>query len=389
MKIAQIHNYYIHRGGEDVVLDLEYELLRSNGVDVIRFTAKNKKIEKNLLRTAFSTIWSFSAYRCIYRFLINNKPDILHVHNTFPQLSPSIYWAASALKIPIVQTIHNYRFVCANALLLRKGAPCELCVDKRVRIYSIFYSCYRRSFFATVPIFWMQFIHYLLGTYQHKVDAYIVMTNFLKKIMIRGGLPKSKLYVKPHFVFKKTQKSCRRFFQIIFIGRIASEKGVELLLKAWISLKQSKYKLVIVGDGPQKIELQNYYGFKKNIKWLGWQSHKDILEYLSHSRYLVLTSLWYETFGMNIIEAFSSSTPVIAPAFGGFPELIVDGVNGFLYKPLNVYSLTETLSKLDGINDSKWNFMSEHARKSYEKYYTPERNFKLMMSIYRNVLDGK
>jgi glycosyltransferase involved in cell wall biosynthesis len=234
MKIIQVHNYYQQAGGEDAVVAAERVMLEKHGNIVVPFYKTNDEIGASsnkllaigqLLKASVNTLWNPQTYREFRKLLQKERPDAVHCHNTFPLISPSIYWACAKEKVPVVQTLHNYRLLCLNAFLFRKaqavrgkplavsqekrskgyelkakGSICELCVSKKLKWPGIKYRCYRQSLAGSLVIALMLFVHKLIGTYTKKVTAYIALTEFQKQKMIEGGLPANKVWVKPNFI---------------------------------------------------------------------------------------------------------------------------------------------------------------------------------------------
>lgn len=383
MKVLQVHNQYRVYGGEDAMLDLEANLLRQHGHEVERFTVSNKTVEKPSLRTGVETIWSHRSKRDLSRALSDVKPDLMHVHNTFPLLSPSVYWAAGS--VPVVQTLHNYRLACVNASLLRDGHPCELCVGRKISWPGVRHRCYRGSAPASGAIAAMQAAHRAIGTFRNKVDAYITLTEFARSVMVRDGLPEELVHVKPNFVLdpmESLEDSPKRRDRITFVGRLSHEKGVDLLIDAWSRLRPSQTRLAIAGDGPERTELERRSRGLRGVEWLGWLDRGEVLHETLGSRFVVLPSKWYEGFPMVVVEALSTGTPVIGPAHGGFPEVISHGETGFLFKPGDPESLAEQLSAAANTTEERWRSMSEKARETYLARYTPETNYETLMEVY-------
>jgi glycosyltransferase involved in cell wall biosynthesis len=391
MKILLIHNQYKQKGGEDVVFKAESSLLKEKGHTVYEYKISNDNLKTESLfdkiKVGINTIWSVKSYREIKKLIKEIQPDVVHIHNTFPQLSPSIYWAVKSLNIPVVQTLHNYRLTCANGLLYRNSKICEECV-KRGKYSALKHKCYRGSFLATLPLVIMFYLHKIIGTYKNKVDLYITLTNFAKNMMIESGLPEDKIKVKPNFVninFNKTIYTDinKRKKQFVFVGRIVKEKGIDLLLEAF-DQNIEDFDLVVIGEGPERENLQRKYRKNKRIKWYGQLNNDEVLEEISKSYSLVMPSKLYETFGMVVIEAFSVGTPVIVPNHAGFPDIISPNENGYLFQPNDLTDLALKMKKIIALNNN-WNEFSKNALKSYEKYYTSEKNYQYLMDIYNKL----
>lgn len=388
MRVLQLHNQYRAYGGEDAVADLERNLLLEHGHNVERLAVSNKSIEKATLRTGLETIWSQRSHRMVRDTLRGFRPDVLHVHNTFPQLSPSVYWAAKSEGVPVIQTLHNYRLTCVNALLLRDGAPCELCVGRRLSWPGIRHKCYRDSAPASAAIAAMQGAHRAVGTYRSKVDAYITVTEFARSVMVRSGLPKELVHVKPNFVpdpMPDIGELPAREDKLAFVGRLSGEKGADLLLEAWKRLGRSEFRLVVVGDGPERGKLETLARKLPGLEWRGWMAQREALREVASSRHLVVPSRTYEGFPMVVAEAMSVGTPVIAANHAGFPEIV--GRAGLLFEPGDPDDLAKKMSEASLLGEGSWRQMSGRARSDYLSRYTPEKNHGLLMGIYDSAIE--
>jgi glycosyltransferase involved in cell wall biosynthesis len=390
MRILQAHNKYRPGwGGEDTVADLEADLLRANGHEVERVSVWTRELEGakvfEIIAAGLGTVWSFRGYRLMKEAIERFRPDLVHVHNFFPLLSPSVYWAANGAGIPVVQTLHNYRLTCANALLLRADKPCEECVG-RFPWAALRYRCHSSSFFRTLAVTSMNVIHRWAGTYRNKVQAYIALTGFSKEILVRAGLPRDKIFIKPNFTSGPEALVPLRSQTVVYAGAINRAKGVHLLLNAWAKLKPPNYQLIILGDGPDRPKLQSLYAGDSTIQWLGPQPRKVVLKYIATSRWLVLPSLAYENFAMSVLEAFSVGTPVVVPGHGAFAAIVSDKQNGLHFAAGDESSLAETLQSSLTADVSKWAEYSEAARAKYIHELTAESNYHQLLSIYQNAM---
>jgi glycosyltransferase involved in cell wall biosynthesis len=387
----QVHNKYRPGwGGEDTVADLEAGLLRHHGHEVERLAAWTGELEgASLLRLAaagFGSIWSFRGYSRMKRAIARFSPDVVHAHNTFPLLSPSIFWAANRAGVPVVQTLHNYRLTCANALLLREDRPCQECVG-HFPWPALRHRCYGSSFSRTAAVTSMNVVHRWLGTYQTKVQAFIVLTPFSRAILVRSGLPREKIHVKPNFSPATVRLIAPRLRRFIFAGRIARCKGVHLLLEAWAGLAPAGHQLLIVGDGPERVELQERFAAQSNVVWCGSQSREKVLDLLATSRWLVLPSLAYECFPMSVLEALSAGTPVIVPDHGAFAAIVSQGVEGLMFSGGDAVSLTGALQTALDASEAAWTQWSANARNKHLSEYTNQTNYAQLISIYQQAAE--
>ncbi len=394
MKILLIHNS--HRSGsssgDDGVFRQEAALLESKGHRVITFNISNDYFDaaplyKKIL-FIFQLPWSFSSSNKIRRLIRQERPDIVHIHNIFPLISPSVYHMLRAEGIPIVQTLHDFRFLCTNAFFMRKGNICKECLNGGI-FRSLLYGCFKDSRIQTLPVAIMLRLHRYLNTFKTKIDGYICLTESEKNVFIKAGYVDKKLFVKPNFVEDLSHKDRHLSGDyVVFIGRLSEEKGVRTLINAWREL--SDIPLKIVGDGVLAEGLKSYTKKLniKNIDFIGYKPYRECREILSKARFLVFPSIWNETFGISIIEAFSHGKPVLASNLGAMADLVKDGYTGYLFEPGNARELAERV-RLLWDNPEACQRMAMNARKEYEEKYTPERNYEMLIKIYREVIEKK
>ena len=399
LKILLLHNFYGSSApsGENTVFLAERDLLRLNGHQLIEFTQHSDNIRGKgiigLIRGACSTPWNpFSKYK-LRRFLQTEKPDILHVHNTFPLLSPSIFYAAQGLNTAVVFTLHNYRVFCAAGIPMRNSLPCTECLDKRSVSPALKYGCYRNSRAATVPMAFMISLHRKLGTWQNHVDAFISLTEFQKRKMAGAGLPEGRIYVKPHFYANPPASLSWsvREPKVVFIGRLGMEKGIHVLIDAWKQWGGEAPMLEIIGDGPERVALEKQADENNpagNILFMGQLPYEETQTILSRASLLILPSLCFEGFPMAIREAFALGVPVAASQLGSMPDIVTDGQDGVLFLPGNADDLLEKVSSV-WQKPEMMSAMAENARKAFEERYTAERNYEMLMEIYRRAMERR
>jgi glycosyltransferase involved in cell wall biosynthesis len=391
LRILQVYNEYRTHGGEDTVVRLEAELLRQHGHQVELLRVSTKELDgvgvQRLVVAGMGTVWSFRGYSMAKKAIARFSPDLIHVHNTFPLLSPSVFWAADRAGVPVVQTLHNYRLTCANSLLLREDRPCQKCVGQ-FPWPSLRHRCFSSSFSRTAAVTSMNVIHRWLGTYHTKVHAFIVLTEFSKEILARAGLPRDRIHVKPNFSSATVMLTSPRLRRFIFAGRIARFKGVHLLLEAWTRLATAGHQLMMVGDGPDCVELERRYAAHANIVWCGKQSRERVVDLIAGSRWLVLPSLAYENFPMSVLEALSAGTPVIVPNHGAFAAMVSDGVEGLLFSAGETASLSTALQAALDASEGAWTQWSANARNKHLSEYTARSNYAQLMSIYQDAAES-
>ena len=387
LKILQVHNYYQIPGGEDTVVANEKRLLEDHGHTVIQYSRNNgelkqfSKIRKLLL--PFTTIFNPSTYREIKRIIREQQIDVVHVHNTLNLVSPAVYYAALSCKVPVVQTIHNFRLLCPGATFYRDGHICEECVQKGLRC-SVKYGCYRGSKIQTLVCALSTWIHRMTGVYG-KLN-YICLTEFNKEKLL--GLKQIKfdrVFVKPNFVSTKLDKIVpmqEREDRFIFAGRIDKLKGVDILLEAWKLMGEEAPKLIICGTGPMEAWCKDY--IQKNnlssVDMLGFVPNEEAKKLIANSRALILPTQWYEGFPMTIVEAYSVGTPVVGSNMGNVGSVIHAGITGEVFQPNNSTDLMNKIIKCSETNS----YLIDEMTQSYGS----ERNYQIMKNIYLEVIEN-
>lgn len=394
MRVLQVHNKYRPGwGGEDTVANLEADLLRRHGHEVERLSAWTGELEGasrfRLLVAGLGAVWSLRGYLGVKQAIADVSPDLVHVHNDFPLLSPSIFWACDRAGVPVVHTMHNYRFACVNALLLRNDRPCEDCVG-RFPWPALRHRCNGSSLPRTAAVVARNVIHRWLGTYKRKVHAHIALTSFSKDTLVRAGLPQEHIFVKPNFQPVSQCFVLPRLPRFVFAGWMARFKGLHLLLQAWQKIHPAGYELLIIGDGSERAALEESCAPSSakdaRIIWCGAQPRHKVLELVSASRYAVVPSLCYENFPMTVLEALSVGTPVIAPGHGAFPRILSNDCEGLLFSAGDAASLENVLRAALAAPESVWTQWSVNARNRFLREYTEQENYAQLMAIYEKAM---
>jgi glycosyltransferase involved in cell wall biosynthesis len=389
MKIVVVHNTYQQPGGEDVAVAAETNLLESRGHTVIRYSRSNDEIAAASLPERLlmvkDMIHSGRSQREMLDLLRRERPDLVHVHNTFVMVSPSVFEACREAGIPAVQTLHNYRLLCPGWSLCREGKVCEDCLESGLW-RGVWHACYRDSHLATAAVALMLQVHRMRGTWDRDVSGYVALTNFARGKFIQGGLPASRIGVKPNFLESDPGERSSAGHFALFVGRLSAEKGAEVLLRAWQKL-QGTIPLVIIGDGPLRESLQAEAAARNlaNVTFRGWRSRSEILCAMQGASLLITPSLWYEGFPMTIVEAFACGTPVICSRLGGLREIVEDGRTGRHFNPGDGEDLACKLDSL-WMQPSQLTAMGRAAREEYKANYTAERNYQLLMEIYERAI---
>jgi glycosyltransferase involved in cell wall biosynthesis len=388
LRVLIAHNYYRQPGGEDQVFRAERTLLEDHGHEVLTHEVHNRDLRGLQLVTAgLQTVWSFSAARAVRDKTGSFRPDLVHFHNTFPQLSPSAYWVARRSGAAVVQTLHNFRLLCPSATLFREGRVCTECVNKTFAWPGVVHACYRSSALQSAVVASMLATHKLIGTYARAVDAYIPLTEFSRDLVVKAGLPAERVWVKPNFLADPGPPVNAARDSFLFVGRLSEEKGLQVLLASW-RLLPAGVPLSIVGSGPLDQVARQASERQPNITWHGHLSAELVGRHLGEARALVMPSLWFEGFPIVLLEAFARGTPVIASNHGGLAELVADGRTGWLFEPGNVEDLAVKIEEARSDPDEAAR-RGREARREYERKYTPERNYQVLMRIYEAALEQR
>ncbi len=387
LSVLCVHNRYIQPGGEDQVFESESQLLAQNGVRVEKVEEQTtypgglvRKIE-----AAVDCIWSRSWYQKCKTLLRDIRPDVVHIHNFFSVISPSVYYACKEEGVPVVQTLHNYRLACPAASFYRNGKVCEECLE-RGPFHAVRYGCYRESKLATAALATMLEVHRRKNTWTEMVDCYVALTEFAREKMIQGGLPAEKIRVKPNFVLPDPGPRRGQGDYALFVGRLVDLKGVGTLIKAWSKLPGS-IPLVIAGDGPYRPEMEKLIvDFKLgNVDYRGRLSRPETLATMKSARFLMFPSEWYEGFPVTIAESFACGVPVLCSRLGGMQEIVEDGRTGLHFTPGDAADLAEKV-QWAWSNPEETSAMGLAARAEFEAKYSAERNFGMLTEIYESVI---
>jgi glycosyltransferase involved in cell wall biosynthesis len=382
MKVLLCHSYYQQRGGEDCCFEEERDLLRAHGHEVAEYVRNNSELEKlNPLTAAAATVWNRRAAREFGALVQRERPDVVHCTNTFPLISPAACHAAHRAGAPVVQALHNYRWLCAGTYLMRDGAPCEECLGRSIPWPAIRHRCYRNSAAASAVVAGMQLVHRTLGNWISKVDAFFTLTQFAKERLAAGGFPAERIHVKSNSVHPDPGEGRGADGYVVFVGRLSPEKGVATLLEAWRT-DASLPPLMIAGDGPLATQVKSAAARDRRIEWRGQLSLAQVHGLIGNAAALVMPSVWYETFGRTIAEAFATGTPAIVSRLGAMAELVDDGCTGWHFQAANARDLAATIHRLHALPAHELAAMRRAARQEYERRFTPARNYARLIEIY-------
>lgn len=382
-RVLVVHNRYQHAGGEDSVVASEIDLLRSYGHTVKRYDRDNSEVESlGKVSLAAQTVWSRRTTRDLARDFLEFRPDVVHVHNTFPLISPSVYWLANRQRVPVVQTIHNFRLLCLQAMFLRNGHVCEDCIGHSLW-RGVVRKCYRGSYLASAAAGFAMQVHRFAGTFRDKINMYVALNSFCRDKLVAGGLPANRIRIKPNFIASLPVGPEERTGNPLFVGRLSEEKGVGLLANVARHLG-ARTVIDVVGSGPQAGELSGVAG----LRMLGAQPPERVYELMRNAPFLIMPSIWYENMPRTLVEAYACGTPVIASRLGALAELVDHRVSGLLFSSGSGDELAR-MAEWAISHPQEMRIMGKAARRIYEFNYTPEANYEMLTAIYADALHDR
>jgi glycosyltransferase involved in cell wall biosynthesis/SAM-dependent methyltransferase len=388
VRILIVHNRYrsASPSGENRVVDQETAALLRAGHEVEHFERLSDDIEDFTLRQKTvipgQVVWSRSAAREIQVLLADFKPEVVHVHNLFPMISPSVLQACRRHLVPTVVTLHNYRLICPSGDLFRDGSICHDCVG-RLPIPAVRHGCYRDSSTATVPLAVAAATH--RKVWQTLPSAYIFISGAQRDLFSGLRLPEERCFVKHNLVYSMNAEGQTEPL-VVYIGRLNDAKGLPLLMEAWDMAQTQNLRLVIAGGGPLEEEVGDWAKSRPSVEAPGLLSRDECISLLSRARAAVVPSQWQEPFGLVVAEAMSAAVPSIAPSHGSFPELITDGEDGVLFPPGDAASLAKLIGDVER-NPERWMRLGRSASETYARRFTPETNVEQLEAIYRFAIE--
>jgi len=387
MKILLAHNFYRSSApsGEDSAYRNERRLSERH-FTVIPYERFNDDIDESTLikriKLALAGAWSRRTYDEVSALIEKNRPDVAHFHNTFPLITPSAYAACRDAGVPVVQTLHNFRLVCPQAMLLRNGRPCERCL-KGSFLPALGYRCYRDSFIATLAQVYTQNYNRYRGTYRRLVNRYISLTGFAAGKFITAGFSPHRITVVPNTLMDPPSAGEGGGAYALFVGRLSAEKGLGVLLEAWSGID---LPLKIVGDGPLRAELEEIVRTRAlKIEFTGHLDREDVLRVVQGAMLQIVPSECYEGFPMVLLEAMACGTPVIASRIGSLDEIVLDGVTGMKFEPGNAGELAAVVKKLVK-EPERLTALRHSSRNHFDGNYAPPSHVARLGDIYRSVI---
>jgi glycosyltransferase involved in cell wall biosynthesis len=389
MRVVLLHNRYrsIAPSGETQVVEREGKALADMGHEVIWFDRSSDEIEhwSRAKKAALPArlIWSREAHRDLTATLREHRPDVVHVHNTFPLFSPSVLYACRDARVPVVATIHNKRLICANGAFFRNGAVCHDCAEGPA-IQGVMHGCYRGSRAASASVVLATSVH--RRSWRSLVSAYLFASASQRDLLSGLGLDTGRVFVKPHLIPRKEMRNVTRGPHVMYAGRLEEAKGVRLLMAGWDSYRRGSGEaglgLVLTGSGELQAEVAAWASTRPSVDVVGRVDDARFAELMSSARAILLPSTCEETFGLVVVEAMAAGSPPIAAAHGAFVELITPGVDGMLFPPGDPEALGLAIADVEA-HPEKYETYGAQARETYEKQFDPDRTMEQLLDIYR------
>jgi glycosyltransferase involved in cell wall biosynthesis len=390
MRILVVHNRYrpTAPSGENAVVDQESSALSSRGHDVVMYQRHSEDIASwSPLRRATlpaRVLWSAESRRGVAAALAGFAPDVVHVHNTFPLVTPSVLYACHDASVPVVVTVHNYKLGCASGDLFRAGRVCHECLDGS-SLSALVHGCYRDSRATTAPVALGLWMH--TSAWKTLVTAYIFISAAQRDLLAPVGLPAERSFVKHNFVPAPEQRVTAATEHLVaFVGRLDAAKGAPFLMRAWDAFRvrrpRSPLRLVVAGGGDLSGIVSRWATGHPTVTVAGHVSRSEVSNILARSRAVVVPSQWEETFGMVAVEAMAAGTAPIASAHGAFPELVTPGSDGALFAPTDLDALVDILANVDD-NPQRWDEYGRQGRQTYRNRFSQAVSVDRLLEIYR------
>ncbi|MCI3927905.1 glycosyltransferase [Streptomyces sp. AN091965] len=395
MHVLVVHNRYssAQPSGENRVVDEEVGLLRAAGHRVDVFERRSDTIaDRSLLAKAAVPLlvpWNPKVRSELGARLRASRPDVVHVHNVFPLLSPAVLAACADAGVPTVATLHNYTQVCPPGTLQRDGRVCTECAGARVPLPAVRHGCYRDSRLATVPLAVSLAVN--RRRWWSGVERFFCISAAQRDVLVRTGMPAERLSVKHNFV--PDPGSCRTSDgeHVLFLGRLAEAKGVRLLMSAWDEVAARGgvgVPLVLAGAGPLEPEVTAWAAGRDDVRYVGLYDPEECQKAVARSVAVVAPSMSLETFGLVVAEAMAAGVPAVAAAHGAFVELVEDGVTGLLHRPGEVASLADCIRRV-AADAGRNQEMGQAARRRFEKDFSPAVGLERLVEGYRAAIAGR
>lgn len=389
MKVMSVHSRYRSSApsGENRVVDQESAALAELGHEVVRFERRSDDIaswpKARQAALPAMVVWNAGAHRDLAAALRAQRPDVVHLHNTFPLLSAAVLYACRAERVPVVATIHNYKLVCASGDFFRAAEPCHDCAPGRP-LPAVLHGCYRGSRAATAPVGLSSAIHG--SAWRSLVAGYIFISKSQSDLLSGFGFPPDRVFIRHNMVPTREVPSAGRQDTVVYAGRLDAAKGLPVLMRAWDRYQEAPghpgLRLVIAGSGPLDQDVAGWAAARPSVQLAGQLDAAGCAQVMAAARAVILPSAWEETFGLAAVEAMALGVPPVAAAHGSFPELIADGANGVLFRPRDHEDLARVLVDI-GSHPDRYAEYGKQARKAYEQQFDPAASMRKLIEIYQ------
>ncbi|RAG85618.1 glycosyltransferase family 1 protein [Streptacidiphilus pinicola] len=391
MHVLVVHNRYSsgQPSGENNVVDQEVGLLREAGHRAEVLERRSDDIARRSLagKVAVPLLvpWNPAVRAELAARLRTERPDVVHVHNVFPLLSPAVLAACADVGVPVVATLHNYTQVCPPGTLQRDGRPCGECVGS-APLPAVRHGCYRGSRLATVPLAVSLAVN--RRRWWSGVERFFCISAAQRDVLVRAGMPAERLAVKHNFVPDPGALRVGAGEHVLFLGRLAEAKGLRLLMAAWDALAADGgvgVPLVVAGAGPLEGEVAAWAAGRQDVRHLGLCDRAESRALLARSVAVVAPSTWLEAFGLVVVEAMAAGVPTVAAGHGAFVELVEDGVTGLLHRPGEADSLASCIRRITA-DPARGQAMGQAARRRYEQGFSPAVGLERLVEGYRSAI---
>ncbi len=403
MRVIFANKYHYLKGGAERYFFELAALLGRHGHEVIPFAMRSRqdlptdwrryfvspvqteKVSFSLsgLKTAGRVLYSLEAKRKFAALLGRAKPDLVHVHNIYHQISPSILPEARKRGVPAVMSVHDYKLIAPNYSLFHDARICE--ATKPDHYWNaVRHRCVKGSRAASSLAALEMWLQRRLGLYERNIGAYIAPSRFVAALLAEYGIAADKIRCLPHFIDAAAWTPRYEGSYVLFVGRLSPEKGAATLIRAAAKMKHVPVRLV--GTGPEEAALKALAEKcgAVNVTFAGFKSGAELAAEYAGARIVAVPSVWYEVFGLIALEAYAAGKPVVATQIGGLAELVKDGETGILTGGGDPDELARVLAELwESPEDCA--ALGRAGRAWVETEFGPEKHYRGLMEIYRSV----
>ncbi|MDH3705402.1 MAG: glycosyltransferase family 4 protein [Acidimicrobiia bacterium] len=380
-RVLQVHNRPRQPGGADRMVDQERDVLTEHGHVVEQWLLDSQSLSG--LRAGVAAIWNPSARRSLRRTVAEFEPDLIHLHTPFPFLSASVFEAFADL--PVVHTVHSYRWSCIAGTHYLDGATCDACVGRTIPVPAARNRCYQDSLVPSLALAAGLTVHRLKGSLD-RIDRVVTFSPSTAEQLVRTAVAPEKIAIVPNFVEDPGPPTDHDDGYALFLGRLTAEKGIVTLVQAWTQHRQRDgLRLTIVGDGPLGSWVKSIASHHDEVDFLGWRDRDFVGDLLRRASCLVFPSEWYEGMPLSILEAFACGVPVLVSDVGNYWRMVEPGRTGHVFRsqdPADLARLVDDLANRPSVLSQ----MRPHCRAAYEAHHTPTVGYERLARLYDEVM---